>query len=43
MLKKSKQNKITERELYNKILLLARNKLFYTHMSMEDTFENYDF
>ena len=40
MLKKSKQNKITERELYNKILLLARNKLFYTHMSMEDTFEN---
>jgi len=40
MLKKSKQNKLIEKQLYNKILLLARNKLFYTKLSLDDSFEN---
>ena len=40
MLKSSKQNKLIEKRLYNKILLLARNKLFYTKLSLDDSFEN---
>jgi len=35
----NKKNKI-EDQLYNKILLLSRNKLFYTKMSVNDTFQN---
>ena len=27
-------------KLYNKILLLSRNKLFYTQLSLKDTFQN---
>ena len=35
----NKKNKI-EYKLYNKILFLSRNKLFYTIMSLNDTFQN---
>ena len=35
-----KQNKSQENKLYNKILLLSRNKLFYTKLDLNDTFQN---
>ena len=35
-----KTNTNIETELYNKILLLSRNKLFYTKFSLTDTFQN---
>ena len=35
-----KQFKSQENKLYNKILLLSRNKLFYTKLGMIDTFQN---
>jgi len=40
MLKVPIQNKTNESKLYNKILLLSRNKFFYTKMSLKDTFGN---
>ena len=40
MFKSLKQNKSSENKLYNKILSLSRNKLFYTKMNLNDTFEN---
>ena len=36
----SKKIKPQENELYNKILLLSRNKLFYTKLGLVDTFQN---
>ena len=36
----SKQIKAQENKLYSKILLLARNKLFYTKLGLVDTFQN---
>ena len=36
----SNNNNVYEDKLYNKILLLSRNKLLYTDFSLEDTFEN---
>ena len=36
----SKQTETQENKLYNKILLLARNKLFYTKLGLVDTFQN---
>ena len=35
-----KQIKSQEKELYNKILFLSRNKLFYTKLNLSDTFQN---
>ena len=35
-----KKNKTIESKLYNKILSLARNKLFYTKLGLRDTFQN---
>ena len=35
-----KQNKSQESILYNKILSLSRNKLFYTDFNLSDTFHN---
>ena len=35
-----KQIKSQEHKLYNKIILLSRNKLFYTKMNLMDTFQN---
>ena len=35
-----KQIKSAENKLYNKILFLSRNKLFYTKLSLIDTFQN---
>ena len=35
-----KQIKSPENKLYNKILFLSRNKLFYTKLSLIDTFQN---
>jgi len=40
MIKLLKQKKNIEDKLYNKILLLSRNKLFYTKMCLKDTFQN---
>ena len=40
MLKFSKQNNSIEFQLYNKILLISRNKLFYTKLQLNDTFQN---
>ena len=40
MLKKSKKININASNVYNNILLLSRNKLFYTNFSLADTFEN---
>jgi len=34
------QNTTKETNLYNKILLLSRNKLFYTKFYLDDTFQN---
>ena len=35
-----KKNKLQENKLYNKILSLSRNKLFYTKLGLSDTFQN---
>ena len=35
-----RQIKSQEKKLYNKILLLSRNKLFYTKLGLIDTFQN---
>ena len=40
MLKKFTQNNTNETVLYNNILLLSRNKLFYTKFDLNDTFQN---
>ena len=40
MFKRSKQLKSKESLLYNKILSLSRNKLFYTKLNLNDTFQN---
>jgi cytochrome b pre-mRNA-processing protein 3 len=40
MLKKSNLNKSKENLLYNNMLLLSRNKLFYTKLNLADTFQN---
>ena len=36
----SKNLKFNEDKLYNKILLLSRNKFFYTKLALSDTFQN---
>ena len=40
MFKYSQKNKSKESTLYNKILFLSRNKLFYTKLRLDDTFQN---
>jgi cytochrome b pre-mRNA-processing protein 3 len=40
MTKNLKQINPQENKLYNKILLLSRNKLFYTKLALADTFQN---
>ena len=40
MFKLFKKNNHLENELYNKILSLSRNKLFYTNFKLKDTFQN---
>ena len=40
MIKKVKQNKTRINALYNYILLLSRNKLFYTKLNLLDNFQN---
>ena len=40
MLKKINKYSLQEHNLYNNILLLSRNKLFYTKFSLADTFQN---
>ena len=40
MFKSINQNKSKENKLYNKILLLSRNKFFYTKLLLNDTFQN---
>ena len=40
MSKYIKQEKMCEYVLYNKILLLSRNRLFYTKFNLIDTFQN---
>ena len=40
MLKKQNSNVSTENLIYNKILTLSRNKLFYTEFGLSDTFQN---
>jgi len=40
MVKNLKQNNTNENILYNNILLLSRNRLFYTKFDLEDTFQN---
>ena len=40
MIKKVKQNKARINALYNYILLLSRNKLFYTKFNLIDNFQN---
>ena len=40
MFKYSQKNKSKESTLYNKILSLSRNKLFYTKLRLDDTFQN---
>jgi len=40
MIKKIKQNISNEHILYNNILLLSRNKIFYTKFDLADTFQN---
>ena len=34
------KNEVHEEKLYNKILLLSRNKFFYTKIALKDTFQN---
>ena len=40
MFKKTKTNNFNEGKLYNIILKLSRNKLFYTKLCLTDTFQN---
>jgi len=40
MLKNLEQNNSQESILYNNILLLSRNKLFYTKLNLIDSFQN---
>ena len=40
MVKNLKQNNTNENILYNNILLLSRNRLFYTKFDLKDTFQN---
>ena len=40
MFRSKKQKKFQEVKLYNKILFLSRNKLFYTKFDLRDTFQN---
>ena len=40
MLKKFNKYSLQECKLYNNILLLSRNKLFYTKFNLADTFQN---
>ena len=40
MIKFTKQKKTQVDKLYNKILLLSRNKVFYTEFCLNDTFQN---
>ena len=40
MIKNLKQNNTKENILYNNILLLSRNRLFYTKFDLADTFQN---
>ena len=40
MNKHSKKIKYQEDKLYNKILLLSRNKLLYTRLNLKDSFQN---
>tara|TARA_B110000438_G_C15544606_1_gene534264 strand:- start:75 stop:596 length:522 start_codon:yes stop_codon:yes gene_type:complete len=40
MIKTSNKNKTKEDLLYNNILLLSRNKLFFTKFDLADTFQN---
>tara|TARA_Y100000590_G_scaffold135543_1_gene155052 strand:- start:13688 stop:14212 length:525 start_codon:yes stop_codon:yes gene_type:complete len=40
MLKESKPQDSNKNLIYNKILLLSRNKLFYTDFGLSDTFQN---
>jgi hypothetical protein len=40
MLKIFNKKKYNESELYNKILFLSRNKLFFSNLDLADTFEN---
>ena len=40
MIKSFKNNSLQEINLYNNILLLSRNKLFYTKFRLADTFQN---
>ena len=40
MFKFIKKSKYNERELYNKILLLSRDKLFFLNFNLADTFQN---
>ena len=40
MLKKLTQNNTQESTLYNNILLLSRNRLFYTKFDLSDSFQN---
>ena len=40
MVKNSKYIGSNEDKLYNKVLYLSRNKLFYTKLDLKDTFEN---
>ena len=40
MLNFFKSNKSNENKLYTKIVLLTRNKLFYTKFDLNDTFQN---
>ena len=35
-----KQKNLAETKLYNKILFLSRNKIFYTNFGLSDTFQN---
>ena len=39
-MKKNKNNNSYETMLYNKILVLSRNKLFYKDFNVADTFQN---
>jgi len=40
MLKKFKKNNKQENLIYDSIVLLSRNKLFYTNFNLSDTFQN---
>ena len=40
MLNLLKQKNSAEIKLYNKILSLSRNKIFYTNFGLSDTFQN---